>query len=259
MTLLAVILLAVLQGLTEFLPVSSSGHLALGGMLMRVPGGDITFEVVVHLGTLVAVLAVYARDLMELLRGVMKRSRDSLKLAGLLAAGSVPAALAGMLLSDTVESLFDDPLLVSLMLIVTGTLLFATKYAGKGKKESPSLFGAVMIGIAQALAILPGISRSGATISTGLFSGIRRDRAARFSFLLSIPAIAGAAVLKMGDLQGCGIPASYLLTGFLVAAVTGYIALKLLLGFLRRGSFHVFSWYCWALGLAGVIITLKAG
>ncbi|MCD4700395.1 MAG: undecaprenyl-diphosphate phosphatase [Candidatus Aegiribacteria sp.] len=259
MTLLSVIILAVIQGLTEFLPVSSSGHLALAGMIMKVPEGDMTFEIVVHLGTLMAVLAVYMRDLSELVAGVFRKKRESLILAGLLIIGSIPAALAGFLLADSIERAFNSPVLVSVMLLVTGCVLFSTRFMKRGNRDNPTITGSFIVGISQAMALLPGISRSGFTISTGLFAGIRREKAARFSFMLSIPAIAGAAVLKLGDAGSSGIDFSLMITGFMISAITGYLALRILLKFLRAGRFSVFAWYCWLLGMSGLIVSLSGG
>ncbi|OPL19905.1 MAG: hypothetical protein AVO35_00115 [Candidatus Aegiribacteria sp. MLS_C] len=256
MTIAAALLLAVLQGLTEFLPVSSSGHLALAGLLMDVPRSGISFEIVVHLGTLVAVLAVYRRDIRDLLAGLAKRERESMVLAGMLLLGSLPAALAGLLLQDCIEVLFSDPVAVSAMLMVTGTVLFSTRFIRSGARSVPGPGGSLLVGLAQALAILPGISRSGMTISAGLIAGIDRERAARFSFLLSVPAIAGAAMLKLGDAGTLDIGLTPMLAGFTVSALTGYIALRLLLGFLREGRFSMFSWYCWLAGGAGLVLSL---
>ena len=256
MTLLSVILLAIVQGLTEFLPVSSSGHLALAGMILKVPEGDMTFEIVVHLGTLMAVLAIYRKDLTELVSGVLRKQRESLILAGLLIIGSIPAALAGFFLADSIESAFNSPVLVSVMLLVTGCVLFGTRFMKSGNRDNPTVRGSLIVGISQAMALLPGISRSGLTISSGLFTGIKREKAARFSFLLSIPAIAGAAVLKMGDAGSIGIDSSLLITGFAISALTGYLALRILLKFLITGRFSVFAWYCWLLGLSGLTISL---
>jgi len=259
MTLLSVIVLAIIQGLTEFLPVSSSGHLALAGMILKVPEGDMTFEIVVHLGTLMAVLAVYKKDLTELVSGVFRKKRESLVLAGLLIIGSIPAALVGFFLADSIERAFNSPVLVSVMLLVTGCVLFSTKFMKSGNRDNPTITGSFIVGISQAMALLPGISRSGFTISTGLFAGIKREKAARFSFLLSIPAIAGAAVLKLGDTGNIGIDFSLMITGFLISALTGYLALRILLKFLRTGRFSLFSWYCWLLGLAGLTVSLSGG
>ena len=256
MTLLSVIVLAIIQGLTEFLPVSSSGHLALAGMIMNVPEGDMTFEIVVHLGTLMAVLAVYKKDLMELVSGVFRKQRESLVLAGLLIIGSIPAALAGFFLSDSIERAFESPVLVSVMLLVTGCVLFSTRFMKSGNRDNPTITGSFIVGISQAMALLPGISRSGFTISTGLAKGIKREKAARFSFMLSIPAIAGAAVLKLGDAGSGGIETSLMITGFVISALTGYLALRILLKFLRDGKFSIFAWYCWLLGLTGLTVSL---
>lgn len=259
MTLLSVILLALVQGLTEFLPVSSSGHLALGGILLNLPREDITFEIVVHVGTLMAVLAVYRRDLLDLAAGVFRRERESMALAGLLALASVPAALAGLYLQDSIAGLFNSPVAVSVMLIFTGAVLFSTKFMPGGLRERPTAAGGLLVGIAQAMALLPGISRSGLTISSGLLAGIRREKAARFSFLLSIPAIAGAAALKLGDAGTGDTGLPLLLIGFGVSAVTGYAALRMLLRFLRSGRFAVFAWYCWLAGLSGLLLSLTGG
>jgi len=259
MTILSVILLAVIQGLTEFLPVSSSGHLALAGMIMKVPAGDITFEITVHLGTLMAVVAVYRQDLTKLIAGVFRRERDSLILAGLLLAGSIPAGLAGFFLADSITRAFDDPVIVSVMLLITGCILFSTRFMCGGNREKPSLTGTLLIGISQACALMPGISRSGFTISTGLLTGIKRENAARFSFLLSIPAIAGAAAVKFGDAGSGGIDILLLAVGFVISAVTGYFALRILLRFLKAGKFASFAWYCWLLGLAGLAVALIGG
>jgi len=260
MTPLTAGILAFVQGLTEFLPVSSSGHLVLAGSLLGLPEGDLSFDILVHLGTLIAVLAVYARDIRELMSGVLKGKREDLRLAGLLVLGSIPAGAVGFLLSDRIESLFGNPAIVSGMLLVTGCVLFATKFSGKGHRNEPGPGSALLIGAAQALAILPGISRSGLTISAGLATGVVRERAARFSFLLSVPAILGAALLDLtASSDGGSISMSAAVVGLAVAAVTGYIALRLLIRFLVSGRFHLFCWYCWALGAVGLTLTLGRG
>ncbi len=259
MTVLAVVLLAVIQGLTEFLPVSSSGHLALGGIVLNLPGENIAFDVVVHMGTLMAVLAVYWKDIVQLAAGVLKRDRESLLLASMLAIASVPAAIAGLLLKDRISAMFTDPALVSAMLIVTGTVLYSTRFTGSGGRPRPGIMGSLIVGVSQALALVPGISRSGMTISSGLFVGISREKAARFSFLLSVPAIAGAGVLEIGDAGSSGLGLPLMALGFVISAITGYAALRLLLKFLRAGKFSVFSWYCWLLGIIGLTLSLMGG
>jgi len=249
--------LAAVQGLTEFLPVSSSGHLVILQGIMHVPRQGIAFEVVVHLGTLVAVLAVYGRDILGLLAGALRREPASLRMLGLLALGSVPAGAAGLLLGDQVKALFDSPVTASVMLLATGGLLFATRWARPATRR-PEAVSAVVIGLAQATALLPGISRSGSTISAGLFGGLDREEAARFSFLLSVPAIAGAGILELRGVDSAEL-GLHLAVGFVVAAVTGYSALRLLLRFVRRGRLHLFSWYCWAAGIAGILIIVLEG
>jgi undecaprenyl-diphosphatase len=220
--------LAALQGLTEFLPVSSSGHLVLARSLLGAGTGGITFEVVVHVGTLIAVLAVYARDL--------------------------AALVGGLLLADRIEAAFDNPLLASVMLLATGAILYSTRSIPSRTTEIGLGPGrALLIGASQAVAILPGISRSGSTIAAGLHCGLGRRQAARFSFLLAIPAIAGAALLEVPKAD-FAVEWPPLLTGLAVSAIVGYAALRLLLRFLDSGRIHLFAWYCWAAGAAGVIL-----
>ncbi len=249
--------LAAVQGLTEFLPVSSSGHLVILQGVMHVPRQGIAFEVVVHLGTLVAVLAVYGRDLLCLLSGALRREASSLRMLGLLALGSLPAGAAGILLGDRVRALFDSPLTASVMLLVTGGLLFATRWV-RFSPRRPGVVSALVVGAAQAAALMPGISRSGSTIAAGLLRGLKREEAARFSFLLSVPAILGAGILELRKMDGAGV-GLHLAVGFVVSAVTGYSALRLLLRFVRRGRLHLFSWYCWAAGIAGILVLTLEG
>jgi len=256
MTVLSAAILGVVQGLTEFLPVSSSGHLVLAGALLGVPEGSLSFDIMVHLGTLTAVLAVYRADIARLIAGIAARRRPDLVLAGLLVLGSIPAGIAGFLLADGVESLFDSPAVVSAMLLVTGTVLFSTRFFRAGDRREPRAAGSLAVGLSQAVAILPGVSRSGMTISAGLLAGLGRESAARFSFLLSIPAILGAALLDLTGGDGIGtLDPGVAATGFALSAVTGYFALRLLIRFLAAGRFHLFAWYCWALGGIGLALT----
>lgn len=259
MSVLSAAALAALQGLTEFLPVSSSGHLVLAGWLMDLPREGILFEVVVHVGTLIAVLGVYGRDLVGLLTGALRGERRPLRTVGLLALASVPAAAVGLLLGDLVEESFGSPLLASLMLIVTGTVLFAAGKVRRGGAELPGTASALLVGVAQALSLLPGLSRSGLTISGGLLTGLRQDSAARFSFLLAIPAIAGAGLLKLVSAETASIPTASLVVGLVVSALVGYLALRVLLRFLQQGRFHSFCYYCWVVGALGVVGTFLKG
>jgi len=251
MTYLESVLLAVIQGLTEFLPVSSSGHLALASSFIEVPHGTLGFEVMLHLGTLVAVLMVYGKDLFSIVAGVFRGNRESITTAVALTVASVPAGIFGLCFSRWVEGVFRMPLIVSLLLVFTGTVLFLTRHTAKGDGK-PGVKSGFIIGLFQAAAVLPGVSRSGLTISGGLFMGVNRSEAARFSFILSVPAILGAAVLELPKAEW-NTPIGVLAAGFAVSALVGYGALRLLLRFVKTGSLHKFCWYCWAVGLFGTV------
>ena len=261
-------LLGLIQGLTEFLPISSSGHLVLGEAFL---GGkmdkSITFEVVVHFGTLCSIMIYYQKEITDILSSIWdliihpgefseKASTDSnIKLTGFILLSMIPALIVGLTMRDTIENVFLNPFMVSIMLLVTGSILFVTKFRNKFPNDlkSSSAFG---IGLAQAFAILPGISRSGSTISLGLYLGIKREKVANFSFLMVIPVIAGAMLLEVNDMIAMGIPMSSfwnLLIGFLTSFISGYFALKYLIIILRTKGIHPFAWYCWAIGLAGLI------
>lgn len=258
------VVLGIVQGLTEFLPVSSSGHLVIVENVLGLRFNDLTFEVVVHFGTLLSVLFVFWRDILHIVlgffRGIFSRnvfrsfSYDSdFRLALFIIAGSVPAGLVGVFLNEPIEEIFHNINLVGVTLVITGLILFLTRLVYVGEKRV-NFFRAVLIGIAQAIAILPGISRSGITISTGLFSGLSREEAVRFSFLLSLPAIFGANVIELSNVgvldRGDGGNNIFVfLVGFLVAFVTGYIAIKVLIRMVKSGRFSWFSYYCLALGL----------
>ena len=270
------IVLGLLQGATEFLPVSSSGHLVLMKHYLNFNGtSGVSFEVVVHAGTLLATLLVYRCTVVDLLRytfweaparirkqGLVEVAwrDDNGRLITLLVVGSVPTALLGLFFKDFFESLFNNVAFAGMALVMTGLILYSTKWIPqglRGKREyGPG--SALLVGLAQGLSITPGISRSGVTISTGMWRGLPRGRAADFSFLLSMPAIFGAFVFKVGDLfRAPGYSISCLACGFVMSLLSGYIALRFLLGFVKKGKIHVFSWYCWGIGLfalAGVLL-----
>ena len=288
MNLFQGIVLGVLQGATEFIPVSSSGHLTLLPWLLGWqfdPTLKFAFDVLAHWGTLVAVVAVLWRDLWDLLRGGLRtlggldlRGIDAAadllarvrtwgaglggrigadihgRLAWLIVLGSVPAALIGYVLEDFFEMLFGTPRLVSLLLIVTAWLLAFSEWRGRKGRELSSLrwLDALIIGLGQALAIAPGISRSGATMASGLMRGVKRDAAARFSFLLSTPVIVGAGLWQLKDLvtssgwTGQLVP---LLVGFAASAISGYLCIRFLLNYLQRGRLYVFAAYCAVVGI----------
>lgn len=261
-------LLGLVQGLTEFLPVSSSGHLALGKALLDENlEKSVTFEVVVHFGTLCSIVVYYwqeIRDIVLSLINFISRPADLKKnvrqdpniiLSGYILLSMIPAGVIGFTLKEEIEGLFSNPVLVGFMLLLTGTILYVTKFRTEfpNRLNSKSSFA---IGVAQALAILPGISRSGSTISLGLYLGIKREDVANFSFLMVIPVIAGAMLLEVAEMAEVGVAADAvmdLLIGFITAFVSGYFALKYLIILLKTKGIHPFAWYCWILGSFSLI------
>ncbi len=262
MSLLEAFILGFVQGATEFLPVSSSGHLVMGQTLLgiRIPG--VGFEVAVHLATLLSVLLVFRRRVGDLVVGVLRGDREAWRYLGLLALATLPAAVLGLTLGDLMEGLFEAPWVVGGALLVTGTFLWtARKAMGKGPARRPGAREALLMGVAQSFALVPGISRSGATVVAGLWMGVEAEEAAAFSFLMAIPAILGAAVLKMPELlagEGSGFGTS-LLVGSLVAAVVGVLAIWTFVAMLKRRSFHRFGPYCWTAGSLFLLYLFLAG
>lgn len=292
------LVLGTVQGLTEFFPVSSSGHLVIAQDLLglRLPG--IGFEVAVHVATLLSVLVVYRQRVLSLCVGCAQRDPDAWKYVALLVLATVPAVLVVLLVGDYMEARFDDPAFTGTMLLVTGVFLWSTRWAvdrpfrapellppagalavaavagtapaflgvlgllavlmgasrlasrGAEWSPEPGLGGAVAMGIAQAVAIFPGISRSGSTVVTGLWKRVDPAGAAEFSFLMSVVAITGAAVQKAPDVleQGTGVGVFPLVVGFVAAAVSGVLAIRFFVALLARRNFYAFSWYCWAAG-----------
>jgi len=247
-------LLGLLQGLTEFLPVSSSGHLVLAraALGLEVPG--VALEAAAHLGTFVALLVHFRRDLRALARGLLHRGEER-RLAVLLALGTVPVVIVGVLARGPIERAFSSPTLVGGMLLVTATALAVGQCrARRAFRERPALRDAVGIGLAQAAALLPGISRSGATVAVGITGGLTPPAAARFSFLLAVPALAGASGFALlGAATEGGLDWSGLATAFAAAFVSGLLALRLFLRFLRAGVLWPFVLYCAALGIPALV------
>lgn len=261
MTLLEAIVLGVVQGLTEFFPVSSSGHLVLAEAMLGVNPTGVVFEVIVHLATAVSVLFLYSRRIVTLLTAAARRDEGALAYLGMLVVGSIPAAIAGITLEGSVESAFDSPSLAAVLLLVTGGVVFSTRWlVGKGERDNPGWRGSVGVGVAQAFALLPGISRSGFTVAAALAAGTRRERAAEFSFLLSVPAIVGAAILQVPRFveAEAGTGVLPLVAAALSAFVAGLVAIALFIRWLRTGHFHRFAYYCWAAGLAYILFSLVA-
>jgi undecaprenyl-diphosphatase len=251
MTLGEALLLGVVQGLTEFFPVSSSGHLVLAEALMGVNPPGLGFEVLVHLATLAAVLVLYGGRLFALARGTLRGEADSARYVGMLALASVPAAIAGLTLTEFVARTFDVPVLAAVMLLVTGCVVYAIRWlVPRAGRPDPGWPGAVAVGVMQAVALLPGISRSGMTVAAALGARTRPDRAAEFSFLLSVPAILGAAVLQLPELARSQLEAGplELMAAAAAAFLAGLLAISLFVRWLRGGRFHLFAYYCWAVG-----------
>lgn len=250
------ILLGILQGLTEFLPVSSSGHLVLAQELLagfNMPAA--AFDVLLHGGTLAAVLIYFRGDILDIMRDLFKPGGGGWRLPALLLLGSIPAGIVGVFLSDMIEPLFSAPKVAAIGLIVTAMVLTAAwRLRGRGHRSLADLtfFSALLIGFAQALAIVPGISRSGSTIAVGMFIGFSGKEAARFSFLLSIPAIAGALLLESGALAATGLPLSYL-AGAVSAALVGWASVAFLMKLLDRENLLPFAVYCLALGSLSLV------
>ncbi len=248
---LEALVLGVVQGLTEFLPVSSSGHLVLGQALFGIELPGVVFEVTVHVATLCAVCWVYRGRLAALIRGVCSGDRRGIRDAGLLVAATLPAAAAGVGLRSTLEPTFERPVFAAAMLLVTGGFVWSIRrLSRRGTRARPTVRGALAIGLAQACAILPGISRSGSTVAAATAAGVEPRRAAEFSFLLSIPAIGGAAVLQAPNLGEAGLAVGMLplAVAFAASALSGVLAIRIFLRMLERRVFHRFAWYCWLVG-----------
>ncbi|MBF0259201.1 MAG: undecaprenyl-diphosphate phosphatase [Desulfamplus sp.] len=317
------LLLGMIQGLTEFLPVSSSGHLALGHYSFGITVPTLFFDISLHIGTLAAVAIVFFDSIKSMFLSIMRmmntlirfnikdfkmyvQNDPDVRLAFLIIVGSIPTALLGLFLKQYVDAMFDSINFVGSMLLVTGTFLWMTRNINKNNEtqtvaaqtSDSSLLGhkssikdtlgikkddvsekmqdiqvepdsctadlniikfgykqALLIGLCQGVAVLPGISRSGSTIVAGLFAGVERETAAKFSFLLSIPAILGAELLGIKDLMGSGVSPDITTTlwGAIIAFITGYAALKVLMRIVRKGKLHLFAPYCWILGTVAVI------
>jgi len=262
MTLVEAIILGIIQGLTEFLPVSSSGHIELGTAIFGIQSEEnLLFSVLVHLATALSTIVVFRNDILLILKDLIKFEwNESVSFVIKIAISIVPIGIVGVFFEDYITSLFGgNVILVGSMLLVTGALLAFT-YFQKNTGEDITYFKAFIIGIAQAIAILPGISRSGATIATALLLKTDKSKAARFSFLMVLIPIVGAALLKLKDyleLSATGvelsISSSALIAGFLAAFIFGYLACNWMIGIVRKGKLIYFAYYCFAVGLVAII------
>ena len=270
MTILEAIVLGVLQGITEFLPVSSSGHLVLMQHFLGIKESQVFFDVMLHFGTLGAVIIVYYQSIGALVRTGFSTlfqtdfyrhpqlriaSTPDLRLIWFLLLGSIPTGLIALLFKDSFEAIFGKPMVVAGMLIITGLILQLSRLGQRRHQTETPLraWHTPLVGIVQGLAIIPGISRSGSTISISLLLGLSPQVAAQYSFLLSIPAILGAVALKLKDVGEITIAPTVIIAGTLTSFIVGYIALRFLLALLNRGKFAIFSYYCFGLGIAAAV------
>ena len=268
------VFLGLVQGATEFLPISSSGHLSIFQNVFGMENMEqnhLFFDVLLHMGTLVSVCIVYRKDIAGIIRAFfslfsrkegenMTRQRASIRLLFLLIVATLPLLIA-VLVKDYVEKLYYDITFIGFALIVTGLLLFISDRVVKGRKneKNATFLNALIVGIAQAIAIVPGLSRSGTPISMGLFQGFDREFAVKFSFLMSIPAILGANILSLVDALQAGIDTSLLpvyLAGVAAAMVSGLIAIKIVKLISQKDRFGSFAYYCWAVGLLVIILSI---
>lgn len=267
MTIFESIILGIIQGLTEFLPVSSSGHLVLAQYFWGINEPGISFEIIAHLGSLLAVILYFHKDLYALLISAMKifsskktySDINNLKIIAYLILATITTAGIGIMFKDYFEMLYNIPLAVAIALFITGLITYISDKIPNGSFADYDLgWGkAIFIGIGQALAIIPGISRSGTTIAFSLFSKMKRENAARFSFLLSIPAILGAAVLDFFDMEK--LDSSTLISygfGALSAFISGFLVIALLLNLIQKKKLKYFSFYCWIISLLTIALII---
>ena len=273
-TYLQAIIMGLVQGLAEFLPVSSSGHLVLSKFILGAElGTSALFEILLHVGTLLAVFVFYWKDVLNLIKEglllikdlvllVLKGKKFELylerKMVVFIIIASIPTAILGLLMEAFLEDLFlSSVIAVGFALLVTGTMLMMIRKMPKGNKTLEEMKGrdAVTIGLIQGIATIPGISRSGSTVTAGLFCGLDKEFAFRFSFLMSIPAILGAAVLKLMDVDAADLAANAgpYAVGMVVAALVGYASIRWLKNLIQKDQFHYFGYYCLAVGLISIV------
>lgn len=245
------LLLGAVQGLSEFLPISSSGHLVLAQWLVGYESPGVSFEVFLHVATLLSVLAVYWRRVAWVVTGMARGSGDAWRFGGLLVLASIPAAIAGLTLRDVFEAQFESPVAVGIDFLITAVILWSTRRLPHLTEHPVGWRAAVAMGLAQVLAILPGVSRSGTTIAAGLWTGAGARTAAEFSFLMAVVVIAGTGLLEALKMGPGPVTLEWgVILAFGSALVSGVIAIRFLVMLLRRGRFHLFAPYCAAVGCA---------
>ena len=248
--MLEAILLAFVQGITEWLPISSSGHLALIQQKLGFES-PVFFDVMLHLGTLIVILIVFREKIAKIVHSKGLATPEG-KILKLIIVGNVPVAIAYILFGEDIKAMFSNAFAVAIAFLATGVVLFLT-FRARERRNELTYVDSVLIGVAQAFALVPGLSRSGLTIAIALLLGIERRKAAEFSFLLAIPAVIGAAIEESLTRGFAGIDVLSVLVGVIITIIVGYVALKLLLRIVQRGKLYIFSIYCW---LAGTLVLL---
>jgi len=250
------LVLGAVQGIAEFLPISSSGHLVILQSLFHIKEGGLVLDTILHLGTAIAIMAVFRNDILALITNPFspdpQKRNSAITMIFFLIIATIPAAIIGVKFDDYFEALFSNPRAAGAMLIVTSLILFISA-ARKSDGSKVTLIKAIIIGLAQAIAILPGISRSGTTIAIALLIGVSREDAGKFSFLMALPAILGAALLHARKIESLDMQAGALGIGFIISIIMGIVSLKLLMQFVRKGKLYYFGFYCCVVGILSVI------
>ena len=275
MDIIQAIIIGVVQGLTEFLPVSSSAHLVFAQYFLGVTDPSLAFDVLLHLGTVIAVIAYFWKDIIQMIISFFLSLIDLVngkfltevrkdpykKLSWLVIIGTIPVGVIGYLFNDFIESLFTGVSVPAFFLLITGCILYFSqrKNSGEINLKNMTWKDTLIVGCGQACALLPGLSRSGTTIATGLFLGLDKEFAAKFSFILSIPAILGAAVYKLKDVTATHIELLPWIIGFIVAVISGYLAISFLLKLIKERSLDIFAYYCWIVGAIILVGSLAFG
>src|SRR5574344_2045765 len=275
MDIIQAIIIGLVQGLTEFLPVSSSAHLVFIQHLLGLTDSSIAFDVLLHVGTLVAVVVYFFKDICLMIYAFFLSLKDLFtgkfmkgvkeepykKLAWLVIIATIPVGVVGLLFNDAVTALFSGITIPAFFLLITGVLLYVSQRMKTGEIDESNigLKESIIMSCGQAIAVMPGLSRSGTTIAAGLFSGLDKEFAAKFSFILSIPAILGAALVQLKYLPAIDANIGAYIAAFIVAAISGYLAIKFLLKIIQEKSLDIFAYYCWIVGIIVLIGSLALG
>jgi undecaprenyl-diphosphatase len=252
MEIFQALILGIVQGITEWLPISSSGHLVLLQQIFGL-GSSVAFDALLHLATVLVIIIVFWKDILAIIKSVFSLKWDeNTKLLLFIIIATIPTAIIGLAFKDWLTALFTNMLLLGVFFIINGIILFLTRFA-KGKNKELNWWQSIIIGVAQGASIIPSISRSGATISTGLFFGINKEKLIRFSFLIAIPAIIGAFIMESKGLVFENTGA--LVLGSLAALVVGYFSLKFIIRIIEKGKWHYFAYYCLILGILILVLS----